>query len=92
MRRVDDITAEHADIIVHLIPGTSSDRAIDALYAFTDCEVSISPNCCVISEQKPLFLKVSDVLRSSVDNTKELLRRELKIQRGELMESLLYAS
>ncbi len=92
VRRVDDNTAEHADIIVHLIPGTSSDRAIDALYAFTDCEVSISPNCCVISEQKPLFLKVSDVLRSSVDNTKELLRRELEIQRGELMESLLYAS
>lgn len=92
VRRVDDNTAEHADIIVHLIPGTSSDRAIDALYAFTDCEVSISPNCCVISEQKPLFLNVSDVLRSSVDNTKELLRRELEIQRGELMESLLYAS
>lgn len=92
VRRVDDNTAEHADIIVHLIPGTSSDRAIDALYAFTDCEVSISPNCCVISEQKPLFLKVSDVLRSSVDNTKGLLRRELEIQRGELMESLLYAS
>ena len=92
VRRVDDNTAEHADIIVHLIPGTSSDRAIDALYAFTDCEVSISPNCCVISEQKPLFLKVSDVLRSSVDNTKDLLRRELEIQRGELMESLLYAS
>lgn len=92
VRRVDDNTAEHADIIVHLIPGTSSDRAIDALYAFTDCEVSISPNCCVISEQKPLFLKVSDVLCSSVDNTKELLRRELEIQRGELMESLLYAS
>ena len=92
VRRVDDNTAAHADIIVHLIPGTSSDRAIDALYAFTDCEVSISPNCCVISEQKPLFLKVSDVLRSSVDNTKELLRRELEIQRGELMESLLYAS
>lgn len=92
VRRVDDNTAEHADIIVHLIPGTSSDRVIDALYAFTDCEVSISPNCCVISEQKPLFLKVSDVLRSSVDNTKELLRRELEIQRGELMESLLYAS
>lgn len=92
VRRVDDNTAEHADIIVHLIPGTSSDRAIDALYAFTDCEVSISPNCCVISEQKPLFLKVSDVLRCSVDNTKDLLRRELEIQRGELMESLLYAS
>lgn len=92
IRKVDDNTAEHADIIVHLLPGTSSDRTIDALYAFTDCEVSISPNCCVISEQKPHFLTVSDVLRHSVDTTKELLRRELEILRGELTESLLYSS
>ena len=92
IRRVDDNTAEHADIIVHLIPGTSSDRAIDALYAFTDCEVSISPNCCVISDRKPHFLNVSDVLRRSVDDTKDLLRRELEIQRGELLESLMFAS
>lgn len=92
VRKVDDNTAEHADIIVHLLPGTSSDRAIDALYAFTDCEVSISPNCCVISDRKPHFLTVSDVLRHSVDTTKELLRTELAIQRGELTESLLYAS
>ncbi len=92
IRRVDDNTAEHADIIVHLIPGTSSDRAIDALYAFTDCEVSISPNCCVISGRKPHFLSVGDVLRRSVDDTKELLRRELEIQRGELLESLMFAS
>ena len=92
IRRVDDNTAEHADIIVHLIPGTSSDRAIDALYAFTDCEVSISPNCCVISDRKPHFLTVSDVLRRSVDDTKDLLRRELEIQRGELLESLMFAS
>lgn len=92
IRRVDDNTAEHADIIVHLIPGTSSDRAIDALYAFTDCEVSISPNCCVISDRKPHFLTVSDVLRRSVDDTKDLLRRELEIQRGELLENLMFAS
>lgn len=92
IRRVDDNTAEHADIIVHLIPGTSSDRAIDALYAFTDCEVSISPNCCVISDRKPHFLSIGDVLRNSVDNTKELLREELEIQRGELLESLMFAS
>lgn len=92
IRRVDDNTAEHADIIVHLIPGTSSDRAIDALYAFTDCEVSISPNCCVISDRKPHFLTVSDVLRRSVDDTKDLFRRELEIQRGELLESLMFAS
>ena len=92
IRRVDDNTAEHADIIVHLIPGTSSDRAIDALYAFTDCEVSISPNCCVISDRKPHFLTVRDVLRRSVDDTKDLLRRELEIQRGELLENLMFAS
>lgn len=92
IRRVDDNTAEHADIIVHLIPGTSSDRAIDALYAFTDCEVSISPNCCVISDRKPHFLTVSDVLRRTVDDTKDLLRRELEIQRGELLENLMFAS
>ena len=65
---------------------------IDALYAFTNCEVSISPNCCVIDENKPHFLTVSDVLRKSVDNTKELLRRELEIERGEIMEQLHFAS
>ena len=89
IKRVDDNTAERADIIVQLIPGTSSDRTIDALYAFTDCEVSISPNCCVISDRKPHFLTVSDVLRHSVDSTKDLLQRELEILRGELTESLL---
>ena len=92
IRKVEDNTAEHADIIVHLLPGTSSDRTIDALYAFTDCEVSISPNCCVISDRKPHFLSVSDVLRHSVDSTKELLRTELSIQRDELLESLFRAS
>lgn len=92
IRKVDDNTAEHADIIVHLIPGTSSDKAIDALYAFTDCEVSISPNCCVIHDRKPHFLTVGEVLRRSVDNTKHLLEMELHIQRGELSESLLFAS
>ena len=70
----------------------SSDKTIDALYAFTDCEVSISPNCCVIDDQKPHFLTVSDVLRKSVDNTKALLRKELEIRRGEIMESLHFAS
>ena len=86
IRKVDDNTAETALILVHLLPGTSSDKAIDALYAFTDCEVSISPNCCVISEKKPHFLGVSDVLRHSVDSTKELLRRELEIQLAEVYE------
>ncbi|MDO4930176.1 MAG: DNA gyrase/topoisomerase IV subunit A [Bacteroidales bacterium] len=92
IRKVDDNTAAEVAILVHLTPGTSSDKTIDALYAFTDCEVSISPNCCVIDEKRPKFLTVSDVLRRSVDNTKELLRRELLIRRGELMESLHFAS
>ncbi|MDE5921999.1 MAG: DNA gyrase/topoisomerase IV subunit A, partial [Muribaculum sp.] len=92
VRKVEDMTSENACILVHLLPGTSSDKAIDALYAFTDCELSVSPNCCVISGNKPHFLGVSDVLRHSVDTTRELLRRELEIQRGELMESLHFAS
>ncbi len=92
VRKVDDNTADTALILVHLLPGTSSDKAIDALYAFTDCELSISPNCCVIDDKKPRFLGVSDVLRHSVDSTKELLRRELEIQRGEIEELLHFAS
>lgn len=92
IRKVDDNTAETALILVHLLPGTSSDKAIDALYAFTDCEVNISPNCCVISDKKPHFLGVSDVLRHSVDTTKEILRKELEIQLGEVRELLHFAS
>ncbi|MDE6311070.1 MAG: DNA gyrase/topoisomerase IV subunit A [Muribaculaceae bacterium] len=92
IRKVEDHTSKTARIIVHLLPGTSSDKAIDALYAFTDCEVSVSPNCCVISDKKPLFLGVSDVLRYSVDATRDILRRELEIRLGEHRESLLYAS
>jgi topoisomerase-4 subunit A len=86
------VTSDKAGILVHLAPGASSDKTLDALYAFTDCEVSISPNCCVIDDRKPHFLTVSDVLRKSVDNTKELLRQELLIRRDELMSSLHYAS
>ena len=92
IRRVDDNTSEHARIVVHLIPGTSSDKTIDALYAFTDCEVSISPNCCVIRGDKPEFLGVSDVLRHSADRTVDILRRELEIELGELREALMFAS
>ncbi len=88
VKRVDDMTSETAEINVQLQPGTSSDIAIDALYAFTDCEISISPNCCVIKDEKPQFLTVSDVLRFSVDRTKDILRRELEIKRGETMETL----
>ena len=92
IRKVDDNTAETALILVHLQPGTSSDKAIDALYAFTDCEVSISPNCCVIRDRKPEFLGVSDVLRHSVDTTMAILRSELTIRLAELREQLLFAS
>ena len=92
VRKLDDFTADHAEIVLHLMPGVSSDKTIDALYAFTDCEVSISPNCCVISEQKPHFLTVSEVLRRSADTTKDLLRQELEVQRGELLEHLMTIS
>ncbi len=92
VRKVEDNTAAEVEILVHLTPGVSSDKALDALYAFTDCEVSISPNCCVIDERKPCFLTVSEVLRRSVDNTLELIRKELLIRKGELMESLHFAS
>lgn len=92
IRKVDDNTAAEVEIQVHLTPGTSSDKAIDALYAFTDCETGISPNCCVIDERRPKFLTVSDVLRRSTDMTRHLLEQELRIRRGELMESLHFAS
>ncbi len=92
IRAVEDLTAQTAYILVHLLPGTSSDKAIDGLYAFTDCEVSVSPNCCVISEKKPHFLGVSDVLRHNVDRTRDLLHRELEIQLGEVRELLHFAS
>lgn len=92
IRKVDDNTAEHALILVHLLPGTSSDRTIDALYAFTDCELSISPNCCVIADRKPHFLGVSDVLRHNVDTARELLRKELEISLSEVKELLHFAS
>ena len=91
-RKVLDLTARDVEIQVQLAPGTSSDKTIDALYAFTDCEISISPNCCIIEDSKPQFLTVSEVLRHSVDNTMGLLRRELQIRRDELMEQLFFAS
>lgn len=92
IRKVEDLTSGSVEILVHLAPGVSSDKTIDALYAFTDCEVSISPNCCVIDEQKPHFLTVSDVLRKSADNTLALLRQELEIRKREIQEALHFAS
>ena len=92
VKKVDDMTSAEVEIQVHLAPGVSSDKTLDALYAFSDCEVNISPNCCVIEDNKPKFLTVSDVLRHSADNTMGLLRKELQIRRGELMEQLFFAS
>jgi topoisomerase-4 subunit A len=92
IRNVEDLTADKAEILIHLTPGASSDKTIDALYACTDCEISISPNCCVIDEKKPCFLTISDVLRRNVDTTLELLKQERLIRRGELMEALHFAS
>lgn len=92
IKRVDDMTAEKAEIVIHLAPGVSSDKTIDALYAFTSCTRSISPNCCVIEDNRPQFLSVSEVLRRSVDRTLSLLRQELEIEKGELLESLHFAS
>jgi topoisomerase-4 subunit A len=92
LRKVDDMTAKNAEIVIHLAPGVSSDKTIDALYAFTDCEISISPNCCVIKDNKPHFMTVSEVLKHVTDNTKRLLKLELEIQRGELLETLFFAS
>ncbi|MFV0390882.1 MAG: DNA gyrase/topoisomerase IV subunit A [Paludibacteraceae bacterium] len=92
IRKVDDNTAQNVEILVHLAPGASSDKTIDALYAFTNCETSISPNCCVIHDKKPRFIGVSELLRVSAEHTKNLLKLELEIQRDELLEQLFFVS
>lgn len=92
VRKVDDFTAEEARIEVQLAPGSSSDKTIDALYAFTDCEVNISPNCCVVQDKKPIFTTVSDLLRLSVEHTKSLLKWELEIAKSELEEQYFFTS
>ncbi len=92
IRKVDDNTSDKVEILLQLAPGVSSDKTIDALYAFTDCEISITPCCCVIDNHTPVFLTVSDLLRRAVDSTKELLRLELQIRKGELLEQLHFAS
>ena len=92
VRKVEDLTASGVEILIHLTPGASSDKTIDALYACTDCEVSISPNCCVIDDRKPCFLTVSDVLKRSTDITLNLLRQERLIRKGELLEALHFAT
>jgi topoisomerase IV subunit A len=92
IKKVTDNTAAEVEVQVDLAPGISPDITIDALYAFTDCEVSISPNACVIVEDKPRFMTVHELLRVSADNTKELLKRELEIKLGELQEKWHYTS
>ena len=92
VRKVDDYTAEEARIEVQLAPGSSSDKTIDALYAFTDCEVNISPNCCVVQDKKPIFTTVSELLRMSVEHTKSLLKWELEIAKAELEEQYFFTS
>ena len=91
-KRVDDLTSAQVEIQIQLMPGVSSDKTLDALYAFTDCEISVSPNCCVIKEEKPQFLTISDVLIHNVEHTKDLIRQELEIRKNELLEQLHFQS
>ena len=92
IKKVTDNTAKHVEVEIQLQPGTSPDITIDALYAFTDCEISISPNTCVVLNDKPVFLTTGELLRISTHNTKELLRRELELRKSELLEKLLFSS
>lgn len=92
IKKVEDNTAEKVEIIIHLAAGISPDKTIEALYAFTDCEISISPNSCVIKNDHPIFMGVNDILLHNTERTKDLLRQELEIEKSELQESILFAS
>ncbi len=92
IRKIDDNTAQNVEIIIHLAPGVSPDTTIDALYAFTQCEISISPICCIIDRKKPRFITVHEILESTVQNTLDLLQLELEIQKAECLEALHFAS
>uniref|UniRef100_UPI00356B07C7 DNA gyrase/topoisomerase IV subunit A n=1 Tax=Labilibaculum sp. TaxID=2060723 RepID=UPI00356B07C7 len=92
IKKIDDNTAEHVEILVHLANGISSDTTIDALYAFTDCEISISPNACIVEDDKPKFIGIAEILRRAADNTVALLKLELEIRKNELEEAWHYAS
>jgi topoisomerase-4 subunit A len=92
IKKIEDNTAQNVEIVIHLAPGISPDVTIDALYAFTDCEVSISPNTCVIQDDKPRFMSVNDMLTESTFFTKELLKQELEIKLKELMEKIFFSS
>jgi len=88
IKKIDDNTAQDVEILLHLAPGVSPDQTIDALYAFTDCEIGLSPNACIIKDDKPLFIGVKEILRFSTQQTVNLLKMELEIQKGELLEHL----
>ena len=90
IRKVEDNTAENVEILVHLTQGISPDVPIDALYAFTHCEVSISPNCCVIVDDKPVFTSVNAMIKKSTENTVELLRQELELLQSQLSENGIF--
>ncbi|CAH0239460.1 DNA gyrase subunit A [Pedobacter sp. Bi27] len=92
IKKIEDNTAANVEIVVHLAPGISPDVTIDALYAFTACEVSISPNTCIIQGDKPLFLSVNDILIENTKHTKNLLKRELEIRLHELQEKIFFSS
>ncbi|MFY7970561.1 MAG: DNA gyrase/topoisomerase IV subunit A [Flavobacteriales bacterium] len=92
IKKIEDNTAEHVEVVVHLAPGVSPDKTIDALYAFTDCEISISPNSCVIQDDRPKFLSVDELLRFSADRTRYLIGQELEIELNELREAWHFAS
>ncbi|TVR78790.1 MAG: DNA gyrase/topoisomerase IV subunit A [Chitinophagaceae bacterium] len=92
IKKITDNTAEHVEILIELQSGISPDLAEDALYAFTDCEISVSPNCCVIKEDKPVFMGVNDILKYSTEHTRDVLRQELEIQRKNLLEKIHFAS
>lgn len=92
IKKIDDNTARNVEIMIYLAPGVSSDKTIDALYAFTDCELSISPNSCVIEDEKPCFMPIPEILRKSADDTVTLLKLELEIRLSELSEEWHFAS
>ena len=92
IKKIEDNTAAEVEILIHLVPGSSPDKTIDALYAFTDCEISVSPNACVINEQTPEFLTVSEILIHNTNNTVELLKKELEIELNELQEQWHFSS
>lgn len=92
VKKIEDNTAQDVEILIHLHPGTSPDQTLDALYAFTDCEISVSPNSTVIYNQRPEFISVEEILQRNTEHTKRLLEMELQIREGELQEDILYTS